>query len=168
MVTMFWAKLFVILFALSQLAHSLLTPLNIDIPVLHVYSVAVFGGVMGLYYWIGKMTGRIAPEWAGFLHIWLTIASLLVFLVPFYMLTILNLPVNTMDYVGDYAILYKWMTLGRYGLLLSCGYCFMLMVWTMIYGEKVDANYWGRSAQGLEWTVGSPPPAVTFERQPTL
>lgn len=166
--TLIWAKLFVVVFALSQLSHSLLTPLGIPVSVIHVYGVAGIGVVMGLYYWGGKITGRTPPDWTGFAHIWLTIASLLVMLVPMYMLDIMGLPLFAMDNAGGYDALYKWMALGRYGMLFSGVYFVALMGWTTIYGEQVGSAYWGRTADGLEWTVSSPPPPITFERQPTV
>ena len=34
-------------------------------------AVTVFAIFAGVYYWIGKMSGRQYPEWAGKLHFWI-------------------------------------------------------------------------------------------------
>jgi cytochrome c oxidase subunit 1 len=43
-----------------------------------------------------------------------------------------------------------------------------VMIWTLIAGRRVEANYWGEGATTLEWTVSSPPPFHTFDEQPVI
>ena len=167
-VSMYWAKLFVVAFAFIQLTYILLAPLGFDVSLLHVYGVAGIAGIAGLYYWMAKMTGHQISEIAGRVHGWMTLVALLLTFVPYYGLVLLGLPVDTMDYLNDYAIFYQVMSIGYYGLFASGIYWVVLLIWTSIYGNLASASYWGREVPGIEWTVSSPPPAITFERPVSL
>ena len=167
-VSMYWAKLFIVAFAYTQLTYILLAPLGFDVSLLHLYGVAGIGGIAGLYYWMAKMTGHQISEIAGRVHGWMTLVALLLSFMPYYALVLLGLPVGSMDYINDYAILYQIMSIGDYGLFASGIYLMVLLIWTSVYGNLASASYWGREVPGLEWTVSSPPPAVTFERPVSL
>ena len=167
-VSMYWAKLFIVAFACSQLSYTLLAPLGLDVPLLHIYGVAGIAGIAGIYYWMAKMTGHQISEIAGRVHGWMTLVALLVTFTPYYALILLGLPVDTLDHVNDYAILYQVMAIGYYGLFASGIYMVVLLIWTSIYGNLASASYWGREVPGLEWTVSSPPPDITFERPVSL
>ena len=167
-VSMYWAKLFIVAFAYSQLTYTLLAPLGLDVPLLHIYGVAGIAGIAGLYYWMAKMTGHQISEIGGRVHGWMTLVALLMTFTPYYALILLGLPVDTMDYVNDYGMLYQVMSLGYYGLFASGVYMIVLLIWTSVYGNLASASYWGREVPGLEWTVSSPPPDVTFERPVSL
>ena len=41
-------------------------------------------------------------------------------------------------------------------------------LYTIFWGKKVGANYWGEGAQTLEWTLPSPPPHHTYETLPEV
>ena len=45
-----------------------------------------------------------------------------------------------------------------------------MVIWTLLRGRRVDANYWHVPPQcmTLEWTVSSPPPFHQFEIQPLV
>lgn len=43
-----------------------------------------------------------------------------------------------------------------------------IAIYTMFWGRKVGANYWGEGATTLEWTVSSPPPFHTFNTLPRV
>jgi cytochrome c oxidase subunit 1 len=48
----------------------------------------------------------------------------------------------------------------------------LFFVWVIIhalyFGRKAAANPWGEGADTLEWTVPSPAPFHTFEKQPVI
>ena len=53
---------------------------------------AAFGLFAGLYYWIGKMSGRQYPEWAGKLHFWGTFIGANLAFFPMHMLGAAGMP----------------------------------------------------------------------------
>ena len=48
--------------------------------------------------------------------------------------------------------------------MLALGYVIPLvnLGWSMLYGRRAPSNPW--DAQGLEWTISSPPPTPNFAR----
>jgi cytochrome c oxidase subunit 1 len=42
------------------------------------------------------------------------------------------------------------------------------MIYTLVAGRRVAANYWGEGATTLEWTQSSPPPFHTYEELPEI
>jgi cytochrome c oxidase subunit 1 len=65
-----------------------------------------------------------------------------------------------------------WNYISSLGALISFGSAIFWLVFvvfgTLLYGRKVGANYWGKGATTLEWTVSSPPPFHTFEDLPVI
>ncbi len=43
-----------------------------------------------------------------------------------------------------------------------------MLIYTLVAGRRVEANYWGEGATTLEWTVSSPPPFHTFDELPRV
>jgi cytochrome c oxidase subunit 1 len=121
----------------------------------------VFGIFAGIYYWIGKMSGRQYPEWAGKIHFWAMFIGVEPDLLP------AALPGSP----GHAAPLHR---LSR-GLRLLERVLHrrpqldvpLHRVEDLTSGERV-APYWGPGATSLEWTVPSPPPFHTFEDPPHI
>jgi hypothetical protein len=79
---MLWAFGFLFLFTVGGVTGIVLSQAPIDrvyhdtyYVVAHFHYVmslgAVFALFAGIYYWIGKMSGRQYPEWAGKVHFWM-------------------------------------------------------------------------------------------------
>ncbi|SIR00407.1 cytochrome c oxidase subunit 1, partial [Paracoccus thiocyanatus] len=75
---------------------------------------AVFAIFAGVYYWIGKMSGRQYPEWAGKLHFWMMfIGSNLIFF-PQHFLGRQGMPRRYIDYPVEFAYWNNISSLGAY------------------------------------------------------
>ncbi|TAL32490.1 MAG: cytochrome c oxidase subunit I, partial [Alphaproteobacteria bacterium] len=59
-------------------------------------------------------------------------------------------------------------SVGAYISAASTVFFVCLAVYTIFFGRKVSANYWGEGATTLEWQVSSPPPFHQFGIQPVV
>lgn len=128
---------------------------------------AVFAIFAGIYYYIGKMSGRQYPEWAGKLHFWTFFIGVNVTFFPQHFLGRQGMPRRYIDYPEAFAY---WNWVSSWGAFLSfASFLFFLAVlfYTLRAGRRVtERNYWNEHADTLEWTVPSPPPEHTFETLP--
>ena len=129
---------------------------------------AVFGIFAGIYYWIGKMSGRQYPEWAGKLHFWAFFIGANLTFFPQHFLGRQGMPRRYIDYPDAFAM---WNHVSSWGAFLSfASFLFFIGVvfYTILAGRKVaEPAYWGEHADTLEWTLPNPPPEHTFETLPT-
>ncbi len=125
---------------------------------------AVFAIFAGMYYWIGKMSGRQYPEWAGKLHFWLFFIGANLTFFPQHFLGRQGMPRRYIDYPEAFA---SWNAISSYGAFLSfASFLFFIGIvfYTLLAGRRVrEENYWNLPADTLEWTLPSPPPEHTFE-----
>ncbi len=129
---------------------------------------AAFCIFAGVYYWIGKMSGRQYPEMLGKIHFWTMFIGANLTFFPQHFLGRQGMPRRYIDYPEAFAYFNK---ISSWGAFLS-GASFLLFIGIVIYtlraGKKVTENaYWGEHADTLEWTLPNPPPAHTFETLPT-
>jgi cytochrome c oxidase subunit 1 len=176
---MLFAVGFIFLFTVGGVTGVVLANPSVDTPVHDTYYVvahfhyvlslgAVFGIFAGFYYWIGKMSGRTYPEWAGKLHFWLTFIGVNLTFFPMHFLGLQGMPRRIPDYPDAFE---GWNTIASYGALVSYGATLLFIaiaIYTIGWGKKVGANYWGEGANTLEWTQDSPPPFHTFETLPRV
>jgi cytochrome c oxidase subunit 1 len=128
---------------------------------------AVFAIFAGIYYWIGKMSGRQYPEWAGKLHFWaMFIGSNLTFF-PQHFLGRQGMPRRYPDYPEAFAYWNWYSSMGAFLSFASFLFFIGVVFYTLRYGARVtENNYWNEHADTLEWTLPSPPPEHTFEILP--
>jgi cytochrome c oxidase subunit 1 len=176
---MLWAVGFIFLFTVGGVTGVVLSNVAVDIPVHDTYYVvahfhyvlslgAVFGIFAGFYYWIGKMSGRQYPEWAGKLHFWLTFIAVNLTFFPMHFLGLQGMPRRIPDYPEAF---HGWNSIASYGAFMSYAatlWFVCVAIYTIGWGKKVGANYWGEGANTLEWTQSSPPSFHTFETLPRL
>jgi cytochrome c oxidase subunit 1 len=176
---MLFALGFIFLFTVGGVTGVVLSNAGMDIAVHDTYYVvahfhyvlslgAVFGIFAGIYYWIGKMSGRTYPEWAGKLHFWLTFIGVNMTFFPMHFLGLQGMPRRIPDYPDA---LHGWNMIASYGAMVSYAATLWfvgLMIYTLKWGRKVGANYWGEGANTLEWTQSSPPAFHTFETLPRV
>ena len=176
---MLWAIGFIFLFTVGGVTGVVLANAGIDIALHDTYYVvahfhyvlslgAVFAIFCGIYYWIGKMSGRTYPEWAGRLHFWTTFIGVNMTFFPQHFLGLQGMPRRYIDYPDAYAGWNFVSSLGAYISFASTLFFFGLMIWVLTSGRRVGANYWGEGATTLEWTVSSPPPFHTYNRLPHI
>jgi len=140
--------------------------------VAHFHYVMAMGAAFclfaGIYYWIGKMSGRQYPEVAAQIHFWLFFIGTNITFFPQHFLGRQGMPRRYIDYPEQFSY---WNELSSYGAFLSFA-SFILFIgivfYTLFAGKKVTENaYWGEHADTLEWTLPNPPPEHTFEQLPT-
>ncbi|MGC9448709.1 cytochrome c oxidase subunit I [Cereibacter johrii] len=175
---MLWALGFLFLFTVGGVTGIVLSQASVDryyhdtyYVVAHFHYVmslgAVFGIFAGIYFWIGKMSGRQYPEWAGKLHFWMMFVGANLTFFPQHFLGRQGMPRRYIDYPEAFA---TWNFVSSLGAFLSfASFLFFLGVifYTLTRGARVTANnYWNEHADTLEWTLTSPPPEHTFEQLP--
>ena len=176
---MLFAMGFIFLFTVGGVTGIVLSQAGIDrayhdtyYVVAHFHYVmslgAVFGIFAGIYYWIGKMSGRQYPEWAGKLHFWTFFIGTNITFFPQHFLGNQGMPRRYIDYPEAFAY---WNQISSYGAFLSfASFLFFIgiVAYTLVAGRKIkEADYWGEYADTLEWTLPHPPPEHTFEQLPT-
>jgi hypothetical protein len=111
---MLWALGFIFVFTVGGVTGVNLASPSFDVIAHNTYYVvahfhyvmslgAAFGLFAALYYWIGKISGRQYPEWAGKLHFWLTFVSVNITFFPMHMLGAEGMPRRVIDYPPQFA-----------------------------------------------------------------
>ncbi len=175
---MLWAMGFLFLFTVGGVTGVVLSQAALDrgyhdtyYVVAHFHYVMSLGAVFcifgGIYYWIGKMSGRQYPEWAGKLHFWMMFIGANLTFFPQHFLGRNGMPRRYLDYPEQFA---QWNYLSSIGAFISfASFVFFIgvVIYTLRYGKKVSEKaYWGEHADTLEWTLPNPPPEHTFETLP--
>jgi len=129
---------------------------------------AVFCIFAGIYYWIGKMSGRQYPEWAGKVHFFVFFIGANLTFFPQHFLGRQGMPRRYIDYPEAFAYWNHISSIGAFISFASFLFFIGIVFYTLKWGKKVTENsYWGEYADSLEWTLPCPPPAHTFETLPT-
>ena len=87
---------------------------------------------------------------------------------PQHFLGLAGMPRRYPDYPDSYA---GWNMISSIGSYISfVGALFLLYIIIAAFRTKIKAgnNPWGKYANTLEWTIPSPPPFHTFEKQPVF
>ncbi|MFC3629920.1 cytochrome c oxidase subunit I [Paracoccus angustae] len=175
---MLWAFGFLFLFTVGGVTGVVLSQAPLDrvyhdtyYVVAHFHYVmslgAVFGIFAGVYYWIGKMSGRQYPEWAGKLHFWMMFIGANLTFFPQHFLGRQGMPRRYIDYPVEFAYWNYISSLGAYLSFASFLFFIGVVFYTLFAGKRVTQNnYWNEYADTLEWTLPSPPPEHTFEQLP--
>jgi cytochrome c oxidase subunit 1 len=175
---MLWAFGFLFLFTVGGVTGVILSQAAVDralhdtyYVVAHFHYVMSLGAVFcifaGIYYWIGKMSGRQYPETLGKIHFWMMFIGANITFFPQHFLGLQGMPRRYIDYPEQFALWNYVSSIGAFISFASFLLFFYIIYRTLTAGQKVGANYWGEGADTLEWTLPSPPPAHTFEKLPT-
>jgi cytochrome c oxidase subunit 1 len=128
---------------------------------------AVFAIFAGIYFWIGKMSGRQYPEWAGKLHFWAMFIGANLTFFPQHFLGRQGMPRRYIDYPEAFAYWNYVSSIGAFLSFASFLFFIGIVFYTLFAGKRVtENNYWNEYADTLEWTLPSPPPEHTFEQLP--
>jgi cytochrome c oxidase subunit 1 len=170
---------FVAIFTLGGLTGVMLAavPLNLQahdtyFVVAHFHYVLIGGAVFPLfgacYYWAPKFMGRMLSERAGRWNFWLMFVGFNLVFFPMHQLGLKGMPRRVYTYLPETG----W---GSLNLLASAGALIMTAgvavflgnyLWARRAGALAGADPW--QAEGLEWSVASPPPAYNFVYIPTV
>jgi cytochrome c oxidase subunit 1 len=129
---------------------------------------AVFGIYAGIYYWLGKMSGRQYPERLGQIHFWLTFVGVNLTFFPMHFLGNQGMPRRYPDYPDAFSGWNAIASIGSYISVASFLFFFYVLYVTFTKGAKAADNPWGEGATTLEWQVSSPPPFHTFDELPRV
>ncbi len=204
---MLWAIGFIFLFTVGGVTGVVLANAGMDVSLHDTYYVvahfhyvlslgAVFALFAGWYYWIGKMSGRQYPEWAGKLHFWMTFIGVNLIFFPQHFLGLQGMPRRYVDYPApippeelqgffvnpvkkiewiaaqDYGFhLYNYISsAGAFLTGISTVLFLFIALYTMCCGRRVGADYWDNipATKTLEWHLPSPPPFHQFDIQPSV
>jgi cytochrome c oxidase subunit 1 len=177
-VPMLWAMGFLFLFTVGGVTGIVLSQAGIDrayhdtyYVVAHFHYVMSLGAIFcifaGIYFYIGKMSGRQYPERLGQVHFWLMFIGSNLTFFPQHFLGRQGMPRRYIDYPDAFALWNYVSSIGAFIAFASFLLFFYIMWVTLTRGARVtEANYWNEHADTLEWTLPSPPPEHTFETLP--
>ena len=135
----------------------------------YVLSIAtIYGIYCGMFYWLGKMSGRQYNETLGQIQFWVTFVGINVLFFPQHFLGMAGMPRRIPDYPDAYA---GWNMVSSIGAAISLVGALLfiyILISTIRSGKKAEANPWGAGATTLEWTVDSPAPFHTHEEAPDV
>ncbi|MBJ2153728.1 cytochrome c oxidase subunit I [Paracoccus sp. IB05] len=128
---------------------------------------AVFGIFAAVYFWIGKMSGRQYPEFAGKLHFWAMFIGANLTFFPQHFLGRQGMPRRYIDYPVQFEYWNYISSIGAFISFASFLFFIGIVFYTLLAGRRVtENNYWNEYADTLEWTLPCPPPEHTFETLP--
>ncbi|MEM9232328.1 MAG: cytochrome c oxidase subunit 1 [Pseudomonadota bacterium] len=129
---------------------------------------AVFGIFAGIYYWIGKMSGRQYPEFWGKVQFWIFFVGANITFFPQHFVGRQGMPRRYIDYPEAFAFYNYISSIGAFISGLSFILFLGIIYYTLTRGARVtEENYWDDKYPALEWSLPNPPPAHTFEILPT-
>ena len=175
---MLFALAFVVLFTIGGFSGLMLaiTPADFQyhdtyFVVAHFHYVLVTGSIFamfaGAYYWLPKWTGHHYNETLGKWHFWLSTITVNILFFPQHFLGLAGMPRRIPDYAVQFAEWNMVSSLGGFAFGLS-QLLFVYIVYQAIRGgERASAKVW-EGADGLEWTLDSPPAYHTFTEAPAI
>ncbi len=175
---MLFALGFLFLFTVGGVTGIVLSQAGIDryyhdtyYVVAHFHYVMSLGAVFcifaGVYYWIGKMSGRQYPERLGQLHFWMMFLGSNLTFFPQHFLGRQGMPRRYIDYPEAFAYWNYVSSIGAFIAFASFLLFIGIVFYTLTRGARVTQNnYWNEHADTLEWTLPTPPPEHTFETLP--
>ncbi len=128
---------------------------------------AIFGIIAAVYYWLPKWTGHMYSETLAKFHFWLSAISINVLFFPMHFLGLAGMPRRIPDYALEFADFNRIASIGGFVFGASQLLFLYIVIKTIRGGKKAPAQVW-EGAQGLEWTLSSPPPYHSFTTPPVL
>jgi len=139
--------------------------------VAHFHYVLVPGSIFAImaavYFWLPKWTGNMYPETLGKVHFWLSTFFVNLTFFPMHFVGLAGMPRRIPDYSLQFADYNMIASFGAFGFGFAQLIFVYLIVKTIRGGEKATDEVW-EGAEGLEWTLSSPPPYHSFNTPPVI
>jgi cytochrome c oxidase subunit 1 len=175
---MLFAIAFVFLFTIGGLSGLMLSIVPADFQyqdtyfvVAHFHYVLVTGAVLaifsGVYYWLPKWTGHMYSERLGKWHFWLTMIGMNMTFFPMHFLGLAGMPRRIPDYALQFTGFNQIASIGAFIFGISQLLFVILVIQTIRGGKNATSQVW-EGADGLEWTLSSPPPYHSFTTAPVV
>jgi len=175
---MLFAIAFVMLFTIGGFSGLMMSITPVDFQyhdtyfiVAHFHYVLVTGSIFSIfaatYYWLPKWTGNMYDEKLGKLHFWLSTIFVNVLFFPQHFLGLAGMPRRIPDYSTQFAGFNEISSLGGFAFGLTQLLFVYIIIKTVRGGAKVTDQVW-EGAEGLEWTLPSPPPYHSFTTAPEV
>jgi cytochrome c oxidase subunit 1 len=175
---MLWALAFVVLFTIGGFSGLMLAIVPADFQyqdtyfvVAHFHYVLVTGAVFAImgavYYWLPKWTGHMYDERLGKLHFWLSLVFVNLLFFPQHFLGLAGMPRRIPDYAAQFADWNMISSVGGFAFGVT-QLLFAYIVYSTIRGGIRSRSQVWEGAEGLEWTLSSPPPYHSFADAPKL
>jgi len=132
-----------------------------------LFSGSIMAMMGGMYYWLPKWTGNMYNETLGKWHFWLTAIFFNVTFFPQHFLGLAGMPRRIPDYALQFTEFNQISSIGAFGLGLA-QLLMLYIIWQAIRGGKKATSKVWEGAQGLEWTLPSPPPYHSFATPPKI
>ena len=140
--------------------------------VAHLHYVLIganlFPVLAAFYFWLPKMTGRLMSERLGRWSFWLSFVGFHVGFFPMHLSGLLGMPRRVYTYLpgDDLTALNVVTTIGALVLATGVALSIINFIVSSRRGSLAGKNPW--NAEGLEWSVESPPKDWNFFRLPTV
>ncbi len=175
---MLFAIAFVILFTIGGLSGLMLAIVPADFQyqdtyfvVAHFHYVLVTGAIVaifaGAYFWLPKWTGHMYNERLGKWHFWLTMIGMNLTFFPMHFLGLAGMQRRVPDYALQFTDFNQWASVGAFIFGFSQLLFVILVIQAVRGGKRATAQVW-EGAEGLEWTLSSPPPYHSFATPPVV
>ena len=128
---------------------------------------AIFSVMAAVYYWLPKWTGNMYDESLGKFHFWMSTVFVNILFFPQHFVGLAGMPRRIPDYSVQFTDFNMISTIGAFGFGLSQLLFVYIIVKAVRGGEKATDQVW-EGAEGLEWTLSSPPEYHTFTVQPDV
>ncbi len=139
--------------------------------VAHFHYVLVPGSIFAImaavYYWLPKWTGHYYSEFLGKTHFWLSTIFVNLTFFPMHFVGLAGMPRRIPDYSLQFADYNAIASIGAFGFGLSQLIFVYILFKCLKSGEKATDQVW-EGAEGLEWTLSSPPPYHSFSKPPVV
>jgi cytochrome c oxidase subunit I+III len=133
-----------------------------------LFGGAVFPALGGIYYWFGKVTGRMLSERLGRWSFWLVFLGFNLTFFPMHIAGLMGMPRRIYTYQPGLGWdgLNLTETIGAYILLVGLALTLFNIVRALRSGPHAPDNPWG--GETLEWATSSPPKEYNFPVIPTV
>ena len=139
--------------------------------VAHFHYVLVPGSIFAImaacYFWLPKWTGNMYPETLGKVHFWLSTFFVNLTFFPMHFVGLAGMPRRIPDYSLQFADYNMIASIGAFGFGFAQIIFLYIIIKTIKGGSKATDQVW-EGAEGLEWTLLSPPPYHSFSTPPVI